>query len=81
MDWVDGPLLKERMYIFYVKGLGCRHPCAYILNSFSAEAKRQLLKAGFEQLNEEQEWAVQPGGRYFFTRNMSSIFAFGIGQK
>jgi aspartyl aminopeptidase len=51
------------------------------LNSFAAEAKRQLLKAGFEQLNEEQEWAVQPGGRYFFTRNMSSIFAFAIGQK
>jgi len=47
----------------------------------TAEAKRQLLKAGFEQLNEEQEWAVQPGGRYFFTRNMSSIFAFAIGQK
>lgn len=47
----------------------------------TAEAKRQLLKAGFLQLKEEQEWAVQPGGRYFFTRNMSSIFAFAIGQK
>ncbi|XP_024381108.1 probable aspartyl aminopeptidase isoform X3 [Physcomitrium patens] len=47
----------------------------------TAEAKRQLLKAGFQQLNEEQEWTVQPGGRYFFTRNMSSIFAFAIGQK
>lgn len=47
----------------------------------TAEVKRQLLKAGFQQLNEEQEWAVQPGGRYFFTRNMSSIFAFAIGKK
>ncbi|KAH9536021.1 hypothetical protein CY35_17G083900 [Sphagnum magellanicum] len=47
----------------------------------TAEAKRQLLEAGFEQLCEEEEWAVQPGGRYFFTRNMSSIFAFAIGQK
>ncbi|KAH8937134.1 hypothetical protein BDL97_16G010100 [Sphagnum fallax] len=47
----------------------------------TAEARRHLLGAGFQQLSECEEWALQPGGRYFFTRNMSSIFAFAIGRK
>ncbi|XP_024527699.1 probable aspartyl aminopeptidase [Selaginella moellendorffii] len=45
------------------------------------EARRHLLESGFQQLNECEEWELQPGGRYFFTRNMSSIFAFAIGRK
>lgn len=48
---------------------------------FSAEAKRQLLEAGFHLLNENDEWDLQPGGRYFFTRNMSCLVAFAIGEK
>ncbi|KAL2630510.1 hypothetical protein R1flu_015196 [Riccia fluitans] len=47
----------------------------------TAEAKRILLEAGFQQIREEDEWNVQPGGRYFFTRNMSSIFAFAVGKR
>ncbi|KAJ4757561.1 hypothetical protein LUZ62_067936 [Rhynchospora pubera] len=47
----------------------------------TAEAKRQLLAAGFELLNENDDWDLQPGGRYFFTRNMSCLIAFSIGQK
>ena len=46
-----------------------------------AEAKRQLLAAGFHLLNENEEWDLKPGGRYFFTRNMSSLIAFAIGEK
>ena len=35
-----------------------------------AEASKRLLAAGFTQLSERQPWAgLQPGGRYFFTRN------------
>lgn len=45
------------------------------------ESKKMLLQAGFCQLSESEEWNVKPGGRYFFTRNMSSIVAFAIGQK
>ncbi|XP_024535841.1 probable aspartyl aminopeptidase isoform X2 [Selaginella moellendorffii] len=45
------------------------------------EAKKLLLDAGFLQLNEEDEWSIEPGGRYFFTRNMSTLVAFAIGQK
>ncbi|XP_057515906.1 probable aspartyl aminopeptidase [Amaranthus tricolor] len=47
----------------------------------TAEAKRQLLVAGFHLLNENEEWELEPGGRYFFTRNMSSLVAFSIGEK
>ncbi|MQL96281.1 hypothetical protein Taro_028956 [Colocasia esculenta] len=47
----------------------------------TAEAKRQLLASGFHLLNENEEWDVKPGGRYFFTRNMSCLVAFAVGQK
>ncbi|ESW15798.1 hypothetical protein PHAVU_007G103100 [Phaseolus vulgaris] len=47
----------------------------------TAEAKRQLLAAGFHMLNENQDWDLKPGGRYFFTRNMSCLVAFAVGEK
>ncbi|KAL3649678.1 hypothetical protein CASFOL_006081 [Castilleja foliolosa] len=47
----------------------------------TAEAKRQLVAAGFRLLKENEEWELKPGGRYFFTRNMSSLVAFSIGEK
>ncbi|KAK6156297.1 hypothetical protein DH2020_010545 [Rehmannia glutinosa] len=47
----------------------------------TAEAKRQLVAAGFHLLSENEEWELKPGGRYFFTRNMSSLVAFAIGEK
>lgn len=47
----------------------------------TAEAKRLLLAAGFQLLNENDDWDLQPGGRYFFTRNMSSLVAFAVGEK
>ncbi|CAK7325248.1 unnamed protein product [Dovyalis caffra] len=47
----------------------------------TAEAKRQLIDAGFKLLNENEEWELKPGGRYFFTRNMSCLVAFAIGEK
>ncbi len=40
------------------------------------ELAKQLLRAGFEGMDEAQCWALQPGGRYFVTRNDSSIIAF-----
>ncbi|BBG96940.1 Zn-dependent exopeptidases superfamily protein, partial [Prunus dulcis] len=47
----------------------------------TAEAKRQLIAAGFHLLNENDEWDLKPGGRYFFTRNMSCLVAFSVGEK
>lgn len=39
----------------------------------------RLLAAGFEQLNERDEWNLQSGGKYLVTRNGSSIIAFQMG--
>ena len=52
-----------------------------VLFFHTAEAKRQLIAAGFQLLNENEEWDLRPGGRYLFTRNMSSLVAFSIGEK
>jgi len=40
----------------------------------------QLLDHGFVRLYEKDEWNLQPGQRYFVTRNDSSIIAFDYGQ-
>ena len=41
---------------------------------------RQLEQAGFQRLLEADEWQLQPGGKYFVTRNGSSIVAFRYGR-
>lgn len=38
--------------------------------------KRELLAAGYEELVEQQEWVISEGGKYFVTRNDSSVIAF-----
>ncbi|KAH7848224.1 hypothetical protein Vadar_019639 [Vaccinium darrowii] len=47
----------------------------------TAEAKRQLIAAGYHLLNENDEWDLKPGGRYLFTRNMSCLVAFAVLEK
>lgn len=39
-----------------------------------------LQDAGFTRLLEDKEWNIQPGGRYFLTRNDSAIVAFVAGR-
>ncbi len=39
---------------------------------------QSLLAAGFQPLNEVDAWELQAGGRYFVTRNGSSIIAFTL---
>lgn len=40
--------------------------------------KRMLDRQGFEQLNEQDEYAIKKGGRYYVIRNGSSILAFVV---
>ncbi|OAA56458.1 aspartyl aminopeptidase [Cordyceps fumosorosea ARSEF 2679] len=48
-----------------------------------ATAVEILEKAGFQQIHERDSWAssVRPGGKYYVTRNGSSISAFAVGHK
>ncbi|KAL8474608.1 hypothetical protein ACS0TY_031165 [Phlomoides rotata] len=45
------------------------------------EAKKRLRSVGYEQLSERDDWKLEAGKRYFFTRNYSTIVAFAIGKK
>ena len=40
-----------------------------------------LLAAGFQPLDESHAWELNGGGRYFVTRNGSSIIAFSLPVK
>lgn len=44
----------------------------------AANVKSILMKNGFEELYEFEEWKLQKGGRYFVMRNGSSIIAFEV---
>ena len=45
------------------------------------EASERLERAGFRQLKEQEPWVLKPGGRYYFSRNMSALVAFAVGSK
>ena len=40
-----------------------------------------LEDAGFEQLDEKQRWTIKPQGKYYVTRNASSLIAFCMPQE
>lgn len=42
---------------------------------------RKLQDAGYEELAEEQEWNIRAGGKYYVTRNGSSLIAFRIPEE
>ena len=43
--------------------------------------KQRLLQEGYTQLFESKAWELEAGGKYFVTRNGSSIIAFRIPQE
>lgn len=45
--------------------------------------KQRLEKAGFKGLDEKDSWSNRcvPGGKYYLTRNASTILAFAVGKK
>ena len=42
---------------------------------------RELRENGFEALNERDQWTIVPGGKYFVTRNRSTVIAFTVPEK
>ena len=49
--------------------------------NFVEHAKKELKSSGFTQIYESDPWNLEPGKKYFYTRNNSCIIAFNIGQK
>ena len=45
-----------------------------------ANAKKELLGNGYKQLFSGEAWQIERGGKYFVTKNHSSLFAFEIGS-
>lgn len=44
----------------------------------AAAQVEQLRETGYEELSERETWKLVPGGKYFLTRNDSSLIAFRI---
>ena len=40
----------------------------------------RLRAAGYQELDERDEWSLDAGGRYFVLRNQSSVIAFSLGR-
>ena len=43
-----------------------------------AEVKNTLIENGYTELQECDDWVLEHGGRYFVTRNLSSLIAFRV---
>ncbi|MFR8066114.1 MAG: M18 family aminopeptidase [Acutalibacter sp.] len=52
--------------------------CSPTASHTAATVRAMLVQAGFTQLLESQPWDLQPGGRYYTTRGMSSLIAFQV---
>ena len=47
----------------------------------TAEISDRLKSAGFTFLSEGEAWSVERGGKYFTTRNGSTVVAFKVGEQ
>ena len=61
---------SRKLLDFIEKSPSCYHVIKNIQQSLTAE--------GFTELREEQSWKIKAGGKYFVTRNGSSIIAFYV---
>ena len=51
--------------------------CFHVIDN----VKKELKNAGFEELCENKKWEIKEGGKYYVTRNLSSIIAFKVPSK
>lgn len=65
--------ISQQLLSFIQKSPSCFHAIQTI--------KERLENEGFEELKECESWHLHKGGRYFVTRNGSSLIAFAIGEQ
>ena len=52
------------------------------MHAYAEEASKRLTAAGFQKLSERAPWrSLKRGGKYYFTRNASTIVAFAVGGR
>ena len=62
--------VNQNLFDFIADSPSCFHAVRAIAS--------RLEKAGFSALSEAASWDLFPGGKYYVTRNQSSILAFTI---
>lgn len=72
IDMIDNRSSAERLISFISHGPTMFHVAENI--------SRRLKNEGFLQLNEWDDWELSRGGKYFVTRNDSSVISFKIGE-
>lgn len=55
-----------------------RSPCAFYAVS---NLKEELRQSGFRELKETEKWKLSPGGKYFVSRNGSSLISFCLPEE
>jgi aspartyl aminopeptidase len=78
-DFVDASPTREYCGTAYVSVAKLNYMLAYHAVRSAAEI---FQAAGFAEIKERDSWAtsLRPGGKYYLTRNGSSIIAFAIGM-
>ena len=52
-----------------------------VVNFYATDTvRRRLEEEGFTALDPRDSWTIEPGGRYYITKNDSAIFAFVAGE-
>ena len=74
---MEGEFLKSAESFVQFLGKSCS--CFHVVKQCCDE----LTSNGFQRLSEKSNWssAIKPMGKYFLTRNESSIVAFAVGGK
>lgn len=64
--------MKEKLARELLEWIRKSPSCYHVIANF----EEMLQNAGYTPLREEEKWSIAPGGRYYVTRNGSSIIAF-----
>ena len=68
----EGKQYSERVLEGLSSGVSHFHAVSYMMN--------QLKTNGFNEIREIDQWNLEAGKSYYFTRNQTTLIAFTVGQ-